>query len=110
LKNTSEERITGPFKIRLLRLTSELGRPEALDAENGNPGPGAVWDWGSAVPGGVLEAGAESQPRELAFRVQDLRPFRQGRTIRYGLVQLDASVLARLEPSTKPATAAGGSR
>jgi len=110
LKNTSEERIAGPFKLRLLRLTSELGRPEALDTENGDRGPGAVWDWGAAIPGGELEPGAESQPRELAFRLQNLRPFRLGKTIRYGLVQLDARVLARLEPSAKAPAAAGGNR
>jgi len=104
LKNTSQVRLLGPFQMRLLNLTSELGRPEAENSDGGGRGPGAVWDWSGAIPGGALDPGEESQPRELVFRLTELRPFRQGKTIQYSLAKLDARVLAKREtPSNPPA-------
>ncbi len=102
LKNTSDAVIRSPFKVRLLALTSQVGAPEVLDAENGGKGPGAVWDFGGAVPGGVLAPGQESAPRTLSFKLTNLKPFRQGKTIRYGVASLDARVLAKLEKLASP--------
>ena len=102
LRNTSDAAIRGPFKVRLLDLTSQIGAVEALDAENGERGPGAVFDYGAAIPGGMLGPGQESSPRPLSFRLTNLRPFRQGKTIRYGLASLSARVLATSE-KTPPA-------
>ncbi len=96
LENTSDRTVEAPVKLRVLSMTSELGQPAALGTENGVPGPGAVWNLTPALPDGALKPGQETVPRLLGFRLTDLRPFRQGKTIHYGLVSLDARVLGRL--------------
>lgn len=96
LKNTSDRRIEAPVELRILSMASEVGQPSALGTENGVSGPGAVWNLTSALPDGSLKPDQESTPMRLDFKLTNLRPFRQGKTIRYGLVSLDARVLARV--------------
>lgn len=104
LKNTSDQAVEGPLKLRLIDLDSELGRAQAADSENGISGPGAVWSLDAVVPSGALKPGEESGPRDLTFRLSELRPFRDGKTIRYGLVSLQARVLGKPAKPAKEAT------
>jgi hypothetical protein len=94
LKNTSEQPIKTPLKVRVTSLRSEVGAPEIVNADNRRPGAGALWDFSGLVPDGVLEPKGLSQPKTLIFRLTDVRPFRQGTEFKFGLVSFDARVLA----------------
>jgi hypothetical protein len=80
LQNTSKQTLRGPFKVRLVRLGSDVALVEAIDTTNGVTGAGAVWDITSYVDGSRLEPGAASRPVRLAFKLHDVRPFIQGHT------------------------------
>jgi hypothetical protein len=68
VKNTSKEAVAGPIKVRLLSLRSALGAPEVVTTDNGERGPGAVWDFTSLLDGGRLEAGKQSKAKKVTFR------------------------------------------
>src|SRR5258708_2503411 len=52
LKNVStNDTIEGPVKIRVQTLESQLGVVEILNADNGEHGTGAVWDFSSTLTG-----------------------------------------------------------
>jgi hypothetical protein len=91
------ETLRAPFKVRVINLTSELAAAQVANPDNGERGPGAVWDFSGTVKDGLLGPGEKSETKELVFRLSDLRPFRQGNRIRYGFTSLDARVLAKLE-------------
>ena len=97
LVNTSKEAISGPLKVRVTLLKSTFGVPEIVGADNGEKGPGAVWDFTPLLSGSVLPAGESSKPKRLEFRLSDLRPFRPSRAGR-SLVDLEAKVLAKAPP------------
>jgi hypothetical protein len=97
LESTSMETLRAPFKVRVINLTSELAAAQVANPDNGERGPGAVWDFSGTVKDGLLGPGEKSETKELVFRLSDLRPFRQGNRIRYGFTSLDARVLAKLE-------------
>ena len=107
LKNASQDTLTGPFKARVVGLTSELAYGVAVaNSANGVQGPGAVWDFSDAVRGGVLRPGEESAPKRLLFRLSDLRPLRDGNDFHTGVVTLEARILAHA--STHAGKTAGG--
>lgn len=97
LKNTSKDTIHGPVKVRVIAVDSDLGRAAISGADNGRPGPGAVWDLSPLIEGGVLRPDERSAPRQLTFTVTDLLPFQRspGDDFRTGLIKIDARVLAR---------------
>jgi hypothetical protein len=101
LRNTSNQTVAGPLKLRLIDLSSQLGRARAENADNGISGPGAVWTIREAAAGGSLAPGAESSVQELAFRISDLRPFREEKSIRYLFASFQARVLGRRVPAAK---------
>jgi hypothetical protein len=71
LKSKSEEAITPHVVIKVLKLSSQLGRLEIANADNGASGAGAVWDLSKVLPDGVLRPGATSEPFPLLFRVSN---------------------------------------
>ncbi len=101
LRNTSSQTVEGPLKLRLIDLSSQLGRARAENAENGISGPGAVWTIREASAGGALAPGAESSVQELVFRISDLRPFRDEKSIRYLFASFQARVLGKRVPPPK---------
>ena len=95
LKNTSKDTIVAPVKLRAVGLRSDLGLPSAEQAENGVRGVGAVWDFSSVIPANGLKPNETSAEKRLAFKLTDQRPLRQGKTFKFGLIEIDARVLAK---------------
>ena len=93
LRNRSREPVAGPIKVRVTALASQLGVVTVGNADNGLRGQGAVWDFSGQLADGRLAAGAYSQPKSRVFKVSDVRPSRQGRAYRFGLVSLEAKIL-----------------
>jgi hypothetical protein len=102
LKNTSSDTIEGPIKVRVLTLESKIGVPEITNADNGENGTGAVWDFSPQLPNGKLASLALSQSKTLTFRLSDLYPLGQGRDLKYGLLNLDTRIFAKLRKNNKP--------
>jgi hypothetical protein len=96
LKNTSKDTIQAPVKVRVLTLESALGVAEITNADNGQNGTGAVWDFTPQVSGGTLGSMQLSSPRTLTFRITDVRPLSQGRDYKAGLLAMDTRILGKL--------------
>jgi hypothetical protein len=71
LRNKSTRVISGPLMARLVSLSSPKGELEVVGAANDVRGPGAVWDWTSAIPAGTLNPSQGSTPVKLVFRMKD---------------------------------------
>jgi hypothetical protein len=97
IKNVSAEKIKVPVKVRVITLESEIGLPEITNADNGQLGTGAVWDFSSEIVGGSLATMALSAPRTLTFRLSELYPVGQGRDFKSNLLDLDGRVLGKLQ-------------
>jgi hypothetical protein len=97
LRNTSEHTVVDPVKVRVLSLESVLGIAEITNADNGQNGTGAVWDFSSLLPGGTLESLKVSTPRTLTFHLSDVRSLSPGKDFKPGLLSLDARVLGKLK-------------
>lgn len=105
VKNISGGELRGPIKVRALSLRSELAGVAAIaDADNGQTGPGAVWDFTPELSGNKLGPGGLSRAKRLSFRFSDLRPFRQQGNMKELLLSLDARVYGGTAPE------AGGAR
>src|SRR5262249_46495411 len=59
--NTSEKAIRSPLDLRVISLTCPVAVASILDASNGLPGAGAVWNFSDELPGGRLAPGATSK-------------------------------------------------
>jgi hypothetical protein len=94
LKNTSKDTIVGPVKARVVALNSDLGVPQIVGADNGTGRAGAIFDLTALIAGGRLLPDSVSAPRTLTVRLSDVRPFKQGQLLKFGLVALDARVYA----------------
>jgi hypothetical protein len=70
LRNKSARVISGPLMARLVSLSSPKSELEAVGAVNGVRGPGAVWDWTSAIAGGTFNPSQSSEPVKLVFSVK----------------------------------------
>ena len=69
VRNRSEQDIQGPFKGRLLAFKSDVGLPQAANAENGETGLGAIWKFELEGSDQVLHPGEASKPQKLVFRL-----------------------------------------
>src|SRR5207253_9861375 len=96
-KNMSGDTIVGPVKVRVLALESQLGVAEITNADNGEPGTGAVWDFSPTLPGvpGHLGAMQISAGKPLTLRVTDLRALGAWRDLKPGIVRLDTRVYGK---------------
>ncbi len=95
LHNTSRDTLRGPFVMRALQVTSELGSPRVLNADNNKAIEGATWQFGSSV-GSMLPPGATTGERELKFQlIPQVAPQRgNGRVVlKSELITIDARVL-----------------
>jgi len=101
LKNTSKDTVRGPLRARVIALSSELGWPQVVNADNKQSGGGAIFDFGELLPQGSLGPDGVSEAKRLEFRISDPRPFRQGKEFKFGLLSLDARVLGKLEKKEK---------
>ena len=97
LKNTSSDTVRGPLKVRVVRLSSQLGVPTVADATNRVTGVGAIWDFGD-LPATGLAPDAVTSAKTLVFRLADVRPIRlarQGGGFTSGLVHFEARVFGK---------------
>ena len=95
LKNTTKsDTLHAPLKARVLTLSSEVARTvEITNADNQVRGIGAVWDFTSLLPGGMLLPDSLSAPKDIVFQLSGLQPFRQGTDLRLGFVNMEARIL-----------------
>jgi hypothetical protein len=106
LRNSSKVTVRGPLKVRVITLTSQLGVPSVVGAENGVTTIGAIWDFGTTVPAFGLLPDSAIAPRILTFRLSDLRPIRLVREspgFTSGLVHFDARVYGKTVARDRPA-------
>lgn len=90
LKNTSKESLAGPLRLRVMALRSELGEPQIVNADNGQNGIGAVWNFDMEIQPG------ESSPNKMfRFRILNPREFRQGNHFKSTFVVMDVRVLGQ---------------
>jgi hypothetical protein len=94
LRNTSRETISGPVKARVIALNSDLGVAQLLGSDNGTNGAGAILDLSSLLSGGTLLPDSTSASRTVRIHLTDLRPFKQGDRLVFGLAALDVRVYA----------------
>jgi hypothetical protein len=96
LRNTSTDTVRAPVKVRVIALTSELGVPRVVGADNGVTTIGAIWDLSSTVPPVGLLPDSTTAPRTLTFRLSDVRPIRPKRSRGFasGLVDFRIRVFA----------------
>ena len=90
LKNTSKETLAAPLKMRVIGLKSELGEPKVLNADNGQNGIGAVWNFDQE-----LKPGESSSNKLFRFQILNPREFRQGNHFKSTFVLLDVRVLGQ---------------
>ncbi len=96
VKNISKDTVEGPVKVRVLTLESESGVPEITNADNGQNGTGAVWDFTGQISGSKLESMKLSEPKKLTLRITDLRPFRQGKDFKSGVLNMETHIYGKL--------------
>ncbi len=70
LINTSDKTILGPVVIRLLGF--RRGSFQILNSDNGQTGPGAVWNYASVIKDNRLESGQKSGIKRVEFRSIDV--------------------------------------
>jgi hypothetical protein len=99
LVNASSQTISGPVKLRVIDLQSELGIAEIVNADNRMRAQGAVWDLSSLLTNGKLAPSQKSKVRTLIFHLSDVQPFKftkdkNART--FGLVQMGGRLLGKI--------------
>jgi hypothetical protein len=95
LKNTSKETLPGPLKMRVITLTSDLGTPRILNADNGESGAGAVWEFGEEIDNGWLKPGENSHNKLFRFQILYPQEFWQGNQFKSTFILMDVRVLAQ---------------
>jgi hypothetical protein len=88
LRNTSTQTVAGPFHVRVVSLSSQLGDPTVLAADNGRSAAGAQWNFDEQS----LGPGAATGTKALHFRLANIQPFRNGDRYRGELLQLKVVV------------------
>lgn len=101
LKNHSKHTIVAPAKVRVLTLEPGLGVPRIADADNGETGTGAIWDFTDLIAAGTLAPMQRSQPRTLTFQLSDVRALSPGRDFKGAFMNLDTRVFAKLRKAAE---------
>jgi hypothetical protein len=91
----SNDTVDGPIKVRVLTLDSQLGVAEIADADNGEQGTGAIWDF-SRTLAGPLAPMQLSSGKTLTFRITDLRPLGAWHDYRSGIAHMDTRIYGRI--------------
>jgi hypothetical protein len=97
LRSTRNNNLTGPIKVRVLALESALGGVQVANADNGQQGAGAVWDFTNLIRGNTLAPGETTGNRALVFRLADLRHLQNESGVYSGLLELEAQVLGNIQ-------------
>ena len=95
LKNISTDIIEGPVSVRSLTIESEFGIPEITNAENGEKGTGAVWNFTPQLSKGRLLPMEASRPKILTFRISDLRSLAEISEFMASVISLDLRVYGK---------------
>jgi hypothetical protein len=95
LQNISQETITGPLKMRIINLVSELWTPVIINADNGLSGNGAILEFSGKPPNGVLGAAELSAEKKLELKLLDFKPFSSIQEWRGSLIRFDVRIFAR---------------
>jgi hypothetical protein len=105
LRNMSKDTVVGPIKVRVLTLESGLGVPEIINADNGEHGTGAVWDFASTLPNesGSLTAMQSSAGKPLRFHLTDLRSFGAWRELKSNVMRMDTRVYGKVRKQSPKA-------
>ncbi|HEY6805439.1 MAG TPA: sialidase family protein [Pyrinomonadaceae bacterium] len=89
LTNTSAQKLNGPFKVKFVSLTSDIGGQIKL--VNNDDGVAPVFEM--TAPNNQLQPNESSQPKKLVFRLDDIQPLSRGRDIKLGVAKADLIVL-----------------
>jgi len=95
LKNTSQDTLPVPLKMRVVTFTSDLGTPRILNADNGEGGAGAVWEFGKEIDSGWLKPGENSHSKLFRFQILNPQEFWQNNQFKSTFVLMDFRVLAQ---------------
>ncbi len=95
-RNTSGKTISGPLKVLVTSLTSELGSPEVVGADNGRRGVGAVWELRSLATAGTLRPDATANSRRLEFVIPHAKPLLGDYVYRSDIVDFDVRIYGRV--------------
>jgi hypothetical protein len=98
LTNTSSDPIRLPAALRVVAAHSAIGRPQILNADNGETGTGAVWNLAPYIGGGELHPGATSRPLTIRCRLNPRKSLLEGDIFHYRVVRLETTVLATDTP------------
>jgi hypothetical protein len=104
LKNQSKHTIEAPAKVRVLTLEPMMGVPRITNADNGEAGTGAMWDFTSTLGGGTLAPMQTSEARSLRFQLDDVRPLKAGDELKNVLLNMDVRVFAKLRKAAEGTT------
>jgi len=108
LRNKAKQPVKGRLLARILSSQSEVGTAEILNADNGESGSGAVFDFTPLLAGDELKPDASTPPKTVKLRIRDPRPPRVDqkepwKALRQPYADLDLQVLGEA-----PAPAASG--
>jgi hypothetical protein len=99
IRNTSSQTIYAPLRIEVASISSASGRVTVANADNGQAGAGAAWDYSSMLgPDNALTASETSAARTLKFN----NPNNEAFTVNF-------RVVGYLDPQAAAAAAAAGS-
>jgi hypothetical protein len=86
LKNTSNRNLTGPVKVKIVSMSSDLaGKLEFSSEKSG------VFE--IPLSSGSLPPGESTLTKKLVFQLADTYPLKRGRDIKLGVIDLDLLVL-----------------
>ncbi|HEX8188637.1 MAG TPA: hypothetical protein VF586_09810 [Pyrinomonadaceae bacterium] len=107
LKNASAQAVYTPLAARVLKLTSASGGVSVANADNGQTGAGASFDYGNAAGGdGTLSPNETTAARRLRFNDPSNEPF----TVEFQILgQLPRGAGAGGMTATTPGASASGS-
>jgi hypothetical protein len=97
--NLSNDTLRGAMKVRILGLTSDLGDPLVLDAENGEQTRGALFTVAAANSARGLAPRERTVARRISFRIKGVGPIRPTTptTTVTDFIKFRATVLLRKE-------------
>ncbi|HYK53685.1 MAG TPA: sialidase family protein [Candidatus Eremiobacteraceae bacterium] len=94
LKNTSHRVIEGPLVVKVLKISSRLGVPSIIGADNGLATSGATLDFGGSND--RLAPSTATPSRRITLKVDDLRPVkRDGYRVPSDMVDLSVTIYAK---------------
>jgi hypothetical protein len=93
VRNTSDKPVCGPLTLRVLNVGSQIGVAQLVTAGSARSEEGIAVPLASSGAGKRIEPKAYSDPFQLTFKLSAMRPLREGRTLRFGLVDMSAKLL-----------------